>query len=252
MIFEKYLKIDERIDDLQRNGLKIIQNPKGFCFGMDAVLLSAFVNVNKKSTVVDLGTGTGIISLLLSARTDASKIYGIEIQEVVADMAARSVKINNLENRIEIINDDLKKTSNYIADGSVDAVVSNPPYMEVGTGDISPTRSVSRHEIKCSLDDIVFTAEKLLKTKGKLFLVHRADRMVDIISAMRKYNIEPKRLRCVHPFINKDSNLLLIEGRKGGGKEMKIMPPLVVRDKDGNYTEEIYAIYNDAGINTFK
>ncbi len=251
-VLEKYLKNGERIDDLQRDGLKIIQNPEGFCFGIDAVLLSSFAKVKSGDTVVDLGTGTGIIPLLLSAKTVAKKIYGIEIQDDVAEMANRSVKMNDLGDKIEIINDDLKNALEYIPSSSVDVITSNPPYMLVGTGEVSPTRSLSRHEIKCSLDDVISCANKLLKTKGKLFLVHRANRMVDVIDTMRKHKIEPKRLRCVHPFEDKEANLILVEGIKNAGREMKIIKPLIVRDNGGQYTEEIYAIYEDAGVDSFR
>ncbi len=249
--YKKYLKNGERIDDLERDGLKIIQNPSGFCFGIDAVLLSSFVIASNNDTVVDLGTGTGIIPLLLSAKTSAKKIYGIEIQKDVADMANRSVQMNKVEDKISIINDDLKNAHTHISGSSVDIITTNPPYMAVGTGEISPTRSISRHEIACSLEDVILCASKLLKNKGKMFLVHRANRLVDIINVMRKYKLEPKRLRCVHPYPNKKANLILVEGRKNAGCEINIMKPLIVRNENGEYTEEIYDIYEDAGVGTF-
>ncbi len=251
MEYGKYLKTNERVDDLQRDGLKIIQNPDGFCFGMDAVLLSSFANAKNGDTVVDLGTGTGIIPLLLSAKTKANKIHGFEIQSNVADMASRSVLMNHLEDKIRIINDDLKNALKYITSSSVDVITSNPPYMVVGTGGVSPKRSVSRHEITCSLEDVILCASKLLKTKGKMFLVHRANRMVDVINIMRKHSIEPKRLRCVHPFEDREANLILVEAVKNAGRELKIIKPLIVRNSKGQYTEEIYAIYEDAGVGSF-
>ncbi len=245
------IKSNERIDDLQRNGLRIIQDPDGFCFGMDAVLLSSFVSTKNGSTIVDLGTGTGIIPILLSAKTKASTIYGLEIQSTVADMAKRSIILNHLEQKVHIIHSDLKNALQHIQANSVDVVTTNPPYMKMGTGAISPTRSVSRHEIMCSLEDVISIAYKLLKPKGKFFMVHRSNRLVDIMYTLRKYHLEPKLLQCVHPFKNKDSNLVLIEARKDAGQELKILSPLIIRDANGEYTEKVYELYNNAGIDNF-
>ncbi len=246
------IKEYERIDDLQRDGLCIIQNPKQFCFGMDAVLLSSFVQSKNNSIIVDLGTGSGIIPILLSAKTAAKKIYGIEIQNDIADMANRSILLNKLEDKITIINDDLKNIAEYISECSVDIITSNPPYMKVGTGQISPTRSISRHEIMCSLEDVVAITYKLLKPKGSFFMVHRANRLVDIMFLLRKYKLEPKYLQCVHPFKHKEANLVLIHARKNAGHELKIIDPLIVRHDNGEYTEKIYEIYNNAGITSFR
>lgn len=239
------LKENERIDDLQCNGLRIIQNPKGFCFGMDAVLLSNFSEIKKNSSVVDLGTGTGIIPILIAGKSSAKKIYGIEIQDEVADMAKRSVKLNGLEDRIEIINEDLKNIKEHVGVNSIDVVTSNPPYMNSGAGLKNPEdmKAISRHEIKCTLEDIVSTASRLLKHNGHFYLIHRPHRLVDIICLCREYKLEPKKLRFIHPNKNKKPNLLLLKCIKAAKPELKFLDPLYVYKDDGSYTDEIYGIY---------
>ena len=244
---EIYLKENERIDDLEYAGLKIIQNKTGFCFGIDSILLSDFAkNLKKNSVVMDIGTGTGIISILLSKKSMAGKIYAVEIQKDVAEMANRSVKLNNLENKICIINKDIKEIFEEIKPNKMDAIVTNPPYMKINTGaqndDIK--KLISRHEVKCNLDDIIKISYKLLKSKGEFYMVHRAERIVDILYLLRKYKIEPKSIRFVHPYINKAPNLVLIKGIKDAGELLKIEKPLVIYKEDGQYSDEILEIYN--------
>ena len=236
----------ERVDDLQYKGLKIIQNTKGFCFGIDAVLLSHFASVNDSDIVLDLGTGTGIIPILIAGHTNAKKIVGVEIQTEVSDMAKRSVEMNNLEDRIEIINDDLKNIDSYMKHNSFDVGTTNPPYIKYNGGLINENsiKTISRHEIKCSLEDVIRIGSKLLKHNGKFCMVNRPERLVDIIVLMRKYKVEPKNIRFVYPNKNKISNLVLIKGVKGAKSEVKIDKPLYVYDENGNFTKEIDIIYN--------
>lgn len=239
------LKDNEKIEDLQLKGLKIIQNKKWFCFGMDSVLLSDFADLKKKSIVVDLGTGTGIIPLLLWGKKEPHKIYGIEIQDEVAEMAKRSVTMNNLDEKIEILNIDMKEVEDHIKNNSVDAVVTNPPYVESNGGIVNPEdkKALSRHEISCSLEDVIRTSARLLKHHGRFYMVHRPYRMADIIELMRKYKLEPKKMRLVYPRQGKNPNMILVKGVKGGNPEMNIDPPLYVYKDEENYTDEIYEIY---------
>lgn len=238
--------INERIDDLQLKGLKIIQKEDGFCFGIDAVLLANFAKVKDKDKVLDLGTGTGIIPILIAGHTNSNDITAVEIQEEIADMAKRSVCLNKLEDRINIINDDLKNIDKYLNHNSYDVIVTNPPYIKNKGGLINETdtKAISRHEIKCTLEDVVRISAKLLKHNGKFCMVNRPDRLVDIITLMRKYKIEPKVLRFVHSKEGKDAKLILIQGLKGAKAELKVVDPLYVYDENGNYTKEIDDIYN--------
>ena len=241
------LKEGERIDDLKYKGLKIIQNKEGFCFGIDSVLISDYAKrIKKNSTIVDLGTGTGIISILLSKKQENLKIYGIEIQKDVAEMAERSVKLNRLEDSIKIINDNLKNLENYFSMNSVDAIVTNPPYKKNNTGLKSDDyrNLVSRHEIECTLEDIINVSKKVLKDKGELYMINRAERLVDIIYLLRKNKIEPKEIRFVHSKENEPPTLVLIRAVKNAGEFLKIEKPLIIYDNEGNYTEEILEIYN--------
>jgi len=249
----KYLKDGERLDDLQLKGLKIIQKEKGFCFGIDAVLLSNFAKLKKGDIAVDLGTGTGIIPILLSGKFEMTKIYGIEIQKEMAEMSSRSVEINDLSNTIKIINDDLKNTLNYFDRNSIDVVVSNPPYMVSGGAIVNPDsfKAISRHEILCNIDDVVKIASELLKNKGAFYMVHRPSRLVDIIYNCRKYNMEPKEIRFVMPKAGKRPNIMLIKSVKNGNPELKFLDPLIVYNDDGSYTDEIYKIYNSEKIDVF-
>ena len=241
------LNEDERIDDLQLNGLKIIQNKNWFCFGIDAVLLSDFAKqIKSGETVVDLCTGNGIIPILLSGKTQASKIYGVEIQKEVALLANRNVEYNNLNSRVEIINRDLNNLKDVILSGSVDSVTVNPPYKKKGSGIINDldTKTISRHEISCTLEDIIRESARMLKSGGSLYMIHRVERLVDILSCMRDEKIEPKRLKFIHPKMNETPNLVLVEGKRSGRPFLKVESPLYVYNTDGTYTNEIYNIYN--------
>lgn len=236
---------NERIDDLQYKGLKIIQNKDGFCFGIDAVLLANFAkNMKRKNIVVDLCTGTGIVAILLAGKTDAKKIIGIEIQEESAEMAKRSVELNSLQDRVEIINQDLKKLKSIIEAGSVDTVTVNPPYMKAGSAIVNDANkmSIARHEVCCTLDDVIKESARMLKTNGEFFMVHKPERLVDIFCTMRKYKIEPKRIRFVHPSADKPANIVLIEGSRDGKEFLKFEKSLYVYE-NGEYTDEIYEIY---------
>ncbi len=249
------LKRNERLDDLQREGLKIIQNTEGFCFGIDAVLLSDFCDIKKNSYVVDLGTGTGIIPLLIWAKNDIDKVYGIEIQNEVAEMARRTMKINGLENNIEIKEIDLKEAPDILGVNKFDAVTSNPPYMNYGGGIVNPEdkKAISRHEITCTLEDVIKSASRLLKHHGRFFMVHRPHRIVDILCLLRQYKLEPKSIRFVHPQLHSKPNMVLIKSVKAAKPELKFQNPLYVYKEDGTYTDEILKIYGmDGGIENEK
>ncbi len=248
------VKPHERVDDLQLDGLKIIQNPQGFCFGIDAVLVSNFARVKTGAKVVDLGTGTGIIPLLISAKSKNTHISAFEIQPDVADMARRSVALNRLEERIEIVEDNINNALNHFGKHTVDVVISNPPYMASGVGEVNPSdyKAISRHEIHCTLEDIIRTACDLLRPHGQFYMVHRPNRLVDILSICRKYKLEPKQIRFVHPFADKSPNIVLIQATKNGRPDVKVMEALVVRNDDLTYTEEIYEIYRKTNISTFE
>jgi len=240
------LKENERIDDLGLRNLKIIQNKEWFCFGIDSVLLSDFAkNIKKGSKVIDLGTGTGIIATLLCGKTDLEKVVGIEIQQDICEMANKSIKLNKLENRFEIINENIKNLKQVYKSGDFDVVVTNPPYKKVDTGvkNKEEKKIISRHEITANLEDFLQIATYLLKDKGEFYMVHRPDRLVDIIELMRKNKIEPKVVRFVYPNINKEPNLLLIKGVKNGKSFLKIEKNLYVYDESGEYTQEINKIY---------
>ena len=239
------LRDGERLDDLQRNGYKIIQNPQKFCFGMDAVLLSHFADIKKDSRVLDLGTGTGILPILLAAKTKAKCFEALEIQPESAEMARRSVMLNNLQERIKIVDGDIKEASKIFGAASFNVVTTNPPYMTENHGVKNPDepKAIARHEIKCNLEDVIRESAKLLKPKGRFYMVHRPRRLAEIISLMKEYRIEPKRLRMIHPFADRDANMLLIEGVRGGKSMMVVEPPLIVYEKPGVYTKEIHEIY---------
>lgn len=239
------LKTNERIDELGCSGLKIIQNSDWFCFGMDAVLLANYCDIKKNSTVVDLGTGTGIIPILLYGKNDVKKIYGIEIQKEVAEMASRSVELNNLNQTIEILNIDLKQTEQVLGNNLFDVVTSNPPYMPLDSGlkNNTDNRTISRHEKKCNLRDVIETANRLLTHNGRFFLVHRPNRIVDILVLLREYKLEPKSIRFVHPKVGKSPNLVLIKSIKAAKPDLKFEDPLYVYNEDGSYTDELLDIY---------
>ncbi len=241
------LKENERIDDLEYKGLKIIQNENYFCFGMDSILLSDFAKeIKKDSTILDIGTGTGIISILLSKKTECKKIYAVEIQKEIADMAKRSIELNDLQNKIEIINDNITNIENLIEKNSIDAIVTNPPYKKKNSGikNENINKLISRHEITASLDDFISNGSKILKDKGSFYMVNRPERLGEIIILFKKYKIEPKKLRMVYPKINSKPNLVLIKGIKNAGEFLDIEKPLIVYNEDNSYTDEILEIYN--------
>ena len=241
------LKENERIDDLEFKNLKIIQNKDGFCFGIDSILLTDFAkNIKKNSKVIDLGTGTGIIPILLYGKTKNTKFVGVEIQPEVAEMADRSVKLNLLENNIEILNTNILELSKIYNRGSFDVVTTNPPYKKINTGVINENNKklISRHEITASLEDFIRTASFLLKDLGEFYMVHRPDRLVDIFYEMRKNKIEPKKIKFIYPNKNKKTNLVLIKGIKNGKQFLEFENNLYVYNEDGNYTDEILKIYN--------
>lgn len=235
----------ERIDDLGIHGYRILQKEQGFCFGMDAVLLSDFVSVRDGGKVLDLGTGTGILPLLMEAKTKAGHLTGLEIQPEMAEMANRSVQLNGLESKIEIVEGDIKEASAIFPQDSFDVITSNPPYMIGRHGLVNPsdTKAIARHEILCTFSDISQAAKKLLKHRGKLFLVHRSFRLAEILNRLSRDGLEPKRIRFVHPYENKESNIFLLEAVKGGKSRMVVEPPLIVYEGLNRYTDEIYKIY---------
>lgn len=239
------IKENERVDDLHRNGYSIIQNTDSFCFGCDAVLLSGFAKAKKGEKVMDLGTGTGVIPILMEAKSNAASFTAIEIQKDIADMAFRSVKINNLQNKINILNKDIKNICEDFKAASFDVVTSNPPYMNNGGGFVSSSnpKAVSRHEILCSLDDVAKGASWLLKFGGRFYMVHRPNRLADIICSLRKYSLEPKHIRLVQPYADKEPNIVLIEALKNGKPFLKILPNLIMYNPDGSYTDEVKSIY---------
>ena len=241
------LKENERIDDLEFNGYKIIQNSEGFCFGIDSVLLSDFAkDIRHNSKVMDLGTGTGILCILLAGKTKLKEIYGIEIQEEVADMARRSVELNSLQDKVKIINESILNLEKIFEKGSIDAIVTNPPYKKLNTGlqNDNEKKVISRHEITANLEDFIRISKDMLKDKGEFYMVHRPERLVDIIYLMRKYKIEPKQIRFVAPKIGKEPNLVLIKGVKNAKEFLKFDNILYVYNEDGSYTEELLKIYH--------
>lgn len=241
------LKENERIDDLEFKDLKIIQNKDGFCFGIDSILLTDFAkNIKQNLNIIDLGTGTGIIPILLYGKTKNNKFVGVEIQEEVADMANRSIKLNSLENEIEILNMNILDLTKKYKRGSFDVVTTNPPYKKLNTGIVNENNKklISRHEITASLEDFIKISSYLLKDLGEFYMVNRPDRLVDIFELMRKYKIEPKKIKFVYPNKNKKTNLILIKGVKNGKQFLEFENNLYVYNEDGNYTDEILKIYN--------
>ncbi len=242
---EMLLKENERIDDLQRNHYKIIQDPDRFCFGMDAVLLSGFARAKEGDRVLDLGTGTGIIPILMEAKTCAAHLAGLEIQPDSADMARRSVKLNGLEEKIEIVTGDIKEAVSLFGPASFDVVTCNPPYMTEHHGLINPgaPKAIARHELLCTLEDVISQAGRLVKPGGNFYMVHRPFRLADIFVLLRQYKIEPKRMKLVYPFVDKEPNMVLIEANRGGRPRMTVEKPLIVYREPGVYTDEIYEVY---------
>lgn len=236
---------EERLDELHRNGYFIIQNPNRFCFGMDAVLLSGFAKAKKSERVLDLGTGTGIIPILMEAKTDGEDFTALEIQEESADMARRSVAYNHLEEKIKVITGDIKDASALFGASSFDVITTNPPYMigEHGQSSATDAKAIARHEVLCTLDDILRESARLLRPGGRFYMVHRPFRLAEIFSKMVACKIEPKRMKLVYPYVDKEPNMVLIEGLRGGKSRLTVEKPLIVYESQGVYTKEIYDIY---------
>ena len=225
------LRPGERLDDLQLDGYEIIQNPERFCFGIDAVLLSDFVRVKKEETVLDLGTGTGILPILLAAKTRGKHFTGLEIQAESADMAVRSVDHNRLGDRIVIVTGDIKEAAEIFRPAFFDVIVTNPPYMlaEHGLQNPGDAKAIARHEVLCTLDDILRESGKLLQeSKGRFYMIHKPFRLAEIIIKMNQYKIEPKRIQFIHPYVDKEPTMVLLEGIKGGKSRVKIEPPVIM------------------------
>ena len=239
------IKENERIDDLQRNGYRIIQDPDRFCFGMDAVLLSGFATAKKGDKVLDMGTGTGIIPILMEAKTDAEHLTGLEIQPESADMALRSVQLNGLEDKISIVTGDIKEAKNLFPKASFQVITSNPPYMIGQHGLMNPhsEKAIARHEVLCTLEDVIENAAALLVPGGHFYMVHRPFRLAEIMTTLVKYRLEPKRMQLVYPYIDKEPNMVLIEAARGGKSRLQVEKPLIVYEKSGVYTSEIYDVY---------
>lgn len=239
------LNNDETLDDLQINGIKVIQKKDAFRFGVDAVLLANYAKIKKNSRIVDLCSGTGIIPFIIAGKTEASSITGLEIQEQLVDMADRTVKYNKFQDKIDFIHGDLKDIALIKAIKKADVVTVNPPYKLCNSGIINKNdnNAISRHEICCNLEDVIAAARIILKDNGRFFMVHRPERIADALCIMRKYKIEPKSIKMVHPSIKKAPNIMLIEGQRDGGKFLKWEEPLYVHNEDGSYTDEIERIY---------
>ena len=239
------LKEGERLDDLHRNGFQIIQNKDKFCFGMDAVLLSGFAKVKEGEKVLDIGTGTGIIPILLAAKTPGQHFTGLEIQPESADMARRSVALNHLEEKISIVEGDVREADQLFSAASFDVITSNPPYMTGSHGLVNPDmpKAIARHEICCTLEDLVSQTEKLLRPGGRFFMVHRPFRLAEIMTVLTAHHLEPKRMRLVYPFVDKEPNMVLLECIRGGKPRITVEKPLIVYKEPGVYQDEIYTIY---------
>lgn len=241
------LNENERIDDLEYKNLKIVQDKDGFCFGIDSVLLSDFAKeIRSNSIVLDLGTGNGVLGILLCGKTNLSKIYGVEIQEDMANIAQKSINLNKLNHRFEIINDNIKNLNSYFKNDSIDAIISNPPYKKDNSGlkNGSQKKLIARHEITANLEDFISVSSKLLKSNGSLYMVHRPERLADLFYLLKKYKLEPKKLRFVQSFANTKPKFFLIKATKNANSFLNIEQPLIIYNSDGSYTNEILKIYN--------
>lgn len=235
----------ERLDDLQCKGYQIIQDPKRFCFGVDAVFLSNFVMVKTGERILDLGTGTGIIPILLAAKTEAGHITGLEIQKESAEMAERSVRLNGLEERIEIVEGDIREAAGLFPAASFDVITSNPPYMtnQHGLENAYAPKNIARHEILCNLEEVVKAAARLVKPGGSFFLIHKPFRLAEIFATLMQYKLEPKRMRLIHPYADKEPTMVMVEAVRGGRSRIKVEAPLIVYQEKGIYTEEVKRMY---------
>ena len=239
----------ERLDDLQ-NGYRLIQDPRDFCYGIDAVLLAWFARVKPGEQVLDLGTGSGVVPLLLKGRTQGGHFTGLEIQEKSAAMARRSVAWNHLEREVSIVTGDIKEAAGIFGPASFHVVTSNPPYMTGSHGLVNPHQAIARHEVLCTLEDVVSQAAKVLVSNGRFYMVHRPFRLAEIMGVLMKYNLEPKRMQLVHPYVDREPNMVLIEALRGGRPRITVEKPLIVYQSPGVYTrdiEEIYAPRDGAG-----
>lgn len=235
----------ERLEDLQIGGYRLIQNPAAFCFGIDAVLLSDFTRAEPNEIVVDIGTGSGVIPILLAAKGKGSRFVGLEINPTTAEMAQRSVDLNDLQDKINITVGDIKHANDLFKRASIDVVVSNPPYMAKGEGILNAedSKAAAKHELLCDLEDVISGASDMLKFSGHFYMVHRPHRLADIIVLLRKHKLEPKCLRFVHAYADKEAILVLIEAVRGGKPFVRLKPPLIIYNGDGQYTEEVSKIY---------
>lgn len=236
---------DERLDDLQCKGYQLIQKPQGFCFGVDAVLLSDFVKVKPGQKVLDLCTGSGVIPILLSAKTEGEHFTGLELQEDYADMAGRSVKYNQLEDKIDILCGDVKEGKKLFQPASFQVVTVNPPYMTDNHGlkNVYEPKTIARHEVALSLENVIALAGYVLPESGNFFMIHKPFRLAEIFCMMREYHIEPKRMRLIHPYVDKEPTMVMIQGTKGGRQRITVEPPLIIYKESGVYSDEIYEIY---------
>lgn len=242
---EVTLKENERIDDLGRKGYRIIQNRDKFCFGIDAVLLSDFARAKKGERVLDIGTGTGIVPILMEARYPLGTYTGLDIQKESIEMASRSVALNGLSHKINMVTGDIKEAVNMFGTASFQVITTNPPYMTGSHGLVNPQepKAIARHEICCTLEDILKNSARLLKEHGRFYMVHRPFRLAEILSGCVKYRLEPKRIRFVHSYVDKEPSMVLIEALKGGNSRVKVEPPLIVYKEVNVYTDEVLKIY---------
>lgn len=226
--------------------IKIVQDKDYFNFSLDSILLPNFVEITRKTKkILDMCTGNAPIPLILSTKTDA-KIYGVELQKEVYDLAKETIKINKLDNQIELINDNIKNLKKIFDTETFDIITCNPPYFKKKDDSIineNKIKSIARHEIEMELEDVMMISKALLKNEGSLVLVHRTDRLIEIIELMKKHNIEPKRMRLIYPKVNMESNLVLIDGRKNGKEGLKILPPLYIHNDDNSYTSEVLEMF---------